>query len=69
MYGSDWSNMILGQWGGLDLTVDNVTQALVGKRRIIVQSFWDVAVRRPNTFSAAVGMVPSAEIAALTPQA
>lgn len=68
VYGSDWSNVILGQWGGLDLTVDNLTQALVGKNRIIVQSWWDVAVRRPNTFSAIRGVVPSAEIAALAPQ-
>lgn len=68
VYGSDWSNVILGQWGGLDLTVDNLTQALVGKNRIIVQSFWDVAVRRPNTFSAIRGVVPSAQIAALAPQ-
>ncbi len=68
VYGSDWSNVILGQWGGLDLTVDNLTQALVGKNRIIVQSFWDVAVRRPNTFSAIKGVVPSAQIAALAQQ-
>jgi len=68
VYGSDWNNVILGQWGGLDLTVDNLTQALVGKNRIIVQSWWDVAVRRPNTFSAIRGVVPSAQIAALAPQ-
>ena len=68
VYGSDWSNVILGQWGGLDLTVDNLTLALQGKNRIIVQSWWDVAVRRPNTFSAIRGVVPSSQIAALAPQ-
>jgi HK97 family phage major capsid protein len=68
VYGSDWSNVILGQWGGLDLTVDNLTLALTGQNRIIVQSWWDVGVRRPNTFSAIRGVVPSAQIAALAPQ-
>ncbi len=68
VYGSDWSNVILGQWGGLDLTVDNLTLALTGQNRIIVQSWWDIAVRRPNTFSAIRGVVPSAQIAALAPQ-
>jgi HK97 family phage major capsid protein len=64
----DWRQLILGQWGGLDLTVDNLTLALNGQNRIIVQSWWDIFTRRPECFAALVGAIPSAEILALTPQ-
>ncbi|MDO7888280.1 phage major capsid protein [Hymenobacter cheonanensis] len=64
----DWSQMIIGQWGGLDLLVDPYTQATNGQTRLIVNSFWDILVRRAASFALFVGATPSAEIAALQPQ-
>ena len=65
----DWSQLKIGQWGGLTFTIDNLTLALNGQKRLIVQSFWDIFTRRPESFAVMVGALPSAEIGALAPQA
>ncbi|MGY3091090.1 HK97 family phage major capsid protein [Hymenobacter sp. UYAg731] len=64
----DWSNMVIGQWGGLDLLVDPYTQATNGQTRLIVNSFWDILVRRPESFALFVGATPSTEIGSLVTQ-
>lgn len=48
----NWSDLLVGQWGGLDLTVDPYTLATNGQIRIIIQSFFDVLVQRPKAFAA-----------------
>lgn len=48
----NWSDLIVGQWGGLDVMVDPYTLAAEGKYRVIVDSFWDVFVRRVQSFAA-----------------
>jgi len=46
----DFSNIIVGQWGGIELTLDPFRHARSGMVEVIVQLVCDIAVRRPNTF-------------------
>lgn len=48
----NFSDLILGQWGGLDLVVDPYTKATQAMVRLIVNSWWDVGVRHPQSFAA-----------------
>lgn len=50
IYG-DFTNLVIGQWGGLDLTIDTVTQAVAGKVRVIINAFFGVGVLRPQAFA------------------
>ena len=47
----NWSDLLIGQWGGLDITVDPYTVASMGQIKIVVQSYWDVLVQRPKAFA------------------
>lgn len=47
----DWSNLIIGQWGGLDLTVDAFTQAINGCVRLVINAYFDAKVARPEAFA------------------
>ena len=42
----DWSNLAIGQWGAIDLTVDPFSQATNGKVRLVVNAFFDAKVLR-----------------------
>lgn len=42
----DWSNLYIGQWGGIDLVVDNYTQATKGCVRLVINAFFDYKVVR-----------------------
>lgn len=46
----DWSNVIVGQWGGIELMVDPYTLATAGSVRVIVSLVCDIGILRPNTF-------------------
>ena len=46
----DFSNIIVGQWGGVELTLDPYRHARSGMVEVIVQLVTDIAVRRANTF-------------------
>lgn len=46
----NFQDYVVGSWGGLDITVDPYTQAVNGKVRIIVNSFWDFKPRRSVSF-------------------
>ena len=48
----NWSNMALYNWGGLDLVVDDVTRADYNEVKLVVNSFWDMAVKQPAAFAA-----------------
>ena len=48
----NFADLLIGQWGGIDLVVDNVTQATSGILRLVVNTYADVAVRHPQSFSA-----------------
>lgn len=42
---------IMGQFGGLDVVVDPYTQATKTLMRIVLNSWWDIALRHPKAFS------------------
>jgi HK97 family phage major capsid protein len=50
IFGS-WDQLLIGQWGGLDITTDPYTLATEGQVRIIIQSFYDIMVQRAKAFS------------------
>ena len=52
IYG-DWENLVMGQFGGVDLTVDNISQAIGGKNRIVMNQYWNFAVKKSLAFTAA----------------
>ena len=51
----DFSNLAIGQWGAIDLTVDPFTQATNGKVRLVVNAYFDAKVLREGAI--AVGTV------------
>lgn len=48
----NWNDLIIGQWGGLDVLVDPYAGATAGNLRILVFSDVDVAVRHAQSFAA-----------------
>lgn len=46
----DFRELVIGQWGGIDLTIDTVTKATEGMVRIVINAFFDAKVRRPAAF-------------------
>lgn len=51
LYG-DFSNLAIGSWGGVDLTVDPYTKAGDGQIRIVVNMYVDAQVLRSEAFAA-----------------
>lgn len=48
-YYGDWSNLVIGQWGALDLTVDPYTAAGNGELVITINSYFDFGVARAGS--------------------
>ena len=48
----NFNDLMIGQFGGMDLVVDPYTQAGSSLLRIVANSWWDVAVRRAVSFAA-----------------
>ena len=48
----DFSKLIIGQWGGVDIVIDQYTKATEGMVRLVVNSYYDVAVRQAKAFAA-----------------
>lgn len=46
----DWSNLAIGQFGAIDLTVDSYSQATKGVVRLVINAFFDAKVLRPEAF-------------------
>lgn len=55
----DFSQMYIGQWGGLDLVIDPYTLATYGQIKVVANSWWDVFVKRPEAFAAMVDIITS----------
>lgn len=53
----DFSDLIIAQWGGLDITVDPYSQATNGKVRLIVNAYFDAAKRRNTIAGYLIGEV------------
>ncbi|MDT7849922.1 phage major capsid protein [Methylophilus sp. VKM B-3414] len=51
LFGSDWSMLVMGTFGALELTLDEITQAVNGMNRLILNAYVDVACRRAADFS------------------
>lgn len=49
VYGN-FSDLVIGQWGGIDLTVDPYTQAANGKVRLVINAYFDAKPRRAEAF-------------------
>jgi HK97 family phage major capsid protein len=47
----NFRDLLIGQWGGLDITADPYTKAKQGQIVLTVDSFWDVALRRLASFA------------------
>ena len=47
----NFSDYIIGQWGGIDLTVDPYTQAASGKVRLVINAYFDAKPRRAEAFA------------------
>lgn len=48
----NWADLIIGQWGTLDLMVDPYTGSTSGTVRVVALQDVDIAVRHPESFSA-----------------
>lgn len=48
-YYGDWSNLVIGQWGALDLTVDPYSAAGTGELVITINSYFDYGVARAGS--------------------
>ena len=47
----DFSNLAIGQWGVVDLTIDPYSKAAEGLVRIVVNAYFDAKVLRSNAFA------------------
>ena len=50
IYGN-WADLLIGMWGGLDITLDNITNSLRGGLRIIMIQSVDIQVRNAVSFA------------------
>lgn len=44
----DWSQLYVGQWGAIDLTVDPYTKATAGQVRLVINAYFDFKLVRPK---------------------
>jgi HK97 family phage major capsid protein len=51
IFGSNWSDLIIGFFGGADVTVDPYTKADTGQVKITLNQFADSGVRQPASFA------------------
>lgn len=48
----NWADVLIGQWGGLDILVDKITNGTSGGTRVIALLDMDIAIRRVTSFAA-----------------
>ena len=48
----NWSDLLIGQWGGIDIIIDEMTEATKGNVRIVAHSEWDITLRHAEAFAA-----------------
>lgn len=51
LYGN-WEELMIGQWGGYDLVIDPYTRSKEALVTMVINSWWDIAVRHPQSFAA-----------------
>ena len=47
----DFSQLLLCNWGGLDITIDPYTLSKTGQIQIVINSYWDVKLKQPKSFA------------------
>lgn len=47
----DWSQLIIANWGGVDILVDPYVRAEYGQVRLIINSEWDIKLKQPKAFA------------------
>lgn len=50
----NWADVLIGQWGGLDILVDKFTSGTSGGTRVIALLDMDIAIRRAASFAAII---------------
>lgn len=50
----NWADVLIGQWGGLDILVDKFTNGTSGGTRVIALLDMDIAIRRAASFAAII---------------
>lgn len=53
----DWSQLLINQWGYMDISVDDMSQKKKGFIEITVNVFLDVLVKQPKAFSVVKGLI------------
>lgn len=48
---ANWSDLIIGQWGAIDIQVDPYTLAGDGQVRLVVNAYFGIAKRHPESFA------------------
>lgn len=46
-----WSDLIIGSWGGIDITVDMFSRATYGQIRVVINGYFDAVKRRSASFA------------------
>lgn len=53
----NFADLMMLQWGGLDIIVDPYTRAKYNEVELVINSFWDVIIRRAVSFAAAKDLI------------
>ena len=51
IYYGDWSKVYVAQFGGIEILMDPYTQAIQGTNRLILNSYWDMALVQDGAIS------------------
>lgn len=57
-YYGDWSKVMVAQFGAIDILYDPYTQAVSGKDRLVLNSFWDAALVKDAALSVGTYTAP-----------
>jgi len=58
-YYGDWSKVFVAQFGAIDILYDPYTQAISGKDRLVLNSFWDAALVQDAALSVGTYTAPA----------
>ena len=47
----DFSNLVIAQWGGVDMIVDSISQSTSGCVRLVINAYFDAVVVRPEAIA------------------
>ncbi len=53
----NWKDLIIGNWGGIEIIPDRFTQKKFGIVEVFVNSYWDVALARVSAFTAMMDII------------